>query len=126
MATSSLLVIALLLWLASRRMPRRRRFAVRGIGLIVALVVNPLSAWVVWEPVNKHLLGAMSVEAHEVELRGKTFREVRALFGAPTTSHDDGEVTTWNYRRPFFYLFGSKFQVHFRRGVVYYYEPFDD
>lgn len=73
------------------------RLAVIGIGLPLVLALNPFSGWVVWEPINKHLLTTMKEEAERVGLEGKNF-----------------------------YLLGSKFQVHFTSGVVSGWEPYDD
>ncbi len=128
MAGAALLVLGGFSWLLTRRKGRRTRWLAWGLLLPVLLAVNPCSGWIVWEPINKHLLTGMKAEAERVGLEGKTFPEIEALFGDPSFvwGPDDDEVVTWNYLRPPFYLFGSKFQVHFKRGVVSGWEAYDD
>lgn len=128
MAVVTIAISGLLAWVLVRRRSPRARTIVFGLVLPLFLVFNPLSGWIVWEPVNKHLLTTMKEEAERVGLEGKTFPEIRALFGEPgfVWGPDGNQVVTWNYPRPAFYLFASKFQVHFESGVVYGWEPYDD
>jgi hypothetical protein len=128
LAAVTILVSTLLAWALTRRRSARTRWIVRGIALPLFIALNPLSNWIFWEPLNKHLLTAMKMEAERVGLEGKTFTEIRWLFGEPSFvwGPNQEQVVTWNYLRPGWYLLGSKFQVHFRAGVVYGWEPYDD
>lgn len=128
MAAIAVVVLSVPLWLATRSKTRPVRLIVRGLVLPLLLLLNPFSGWILWEPINKHLLTSMKLEAERVGMEGKTFAEVRNLFGEPgfVWDRDKDGVVTWNYPRPRLYLFGSKFQVHFKGGVVYGWEPYDD
>lgn len=128
LAVVSVLFFGALAWALTRRRSRRTKWVVRGVVLPLLIVLSPFSNWVFWESLNRRQLTTMKLEAEQVGLEGKTFTEIRSLFGDPSFvwGPNQEQVVTWNYLRPRWYLLGSKFQVHFRQGIVYGWEPFDD
>lgn len=126
MAALSLAALTPIAVLIARKRRRWRRLTFVALEAFLVLV-NPLSNWVAFEPLNKHLLTKMADQARAVGFAGLTPEEVKAMFGAPSSvvSYSEGTVT-WNYKPPWFYLMGSKFQAHFANGKVVSWEAYDD
>ena len=118
---------------------RRRRY----VALLCPLVVlaNPLQQPIFLESLDTHMNYRMRDRAEQLQIIGKTPKEVRQLFGkahesgpsTPRTIDRDGNLTwqgdtytTWEYQPLPVYWMGSRFQVFFVDGKVRNFEANDD
>lgn len=94
--------------------------------MVLALLWNPISQFLILEPFDNMRGAALNKQAHMAGIVGMDEDQVRSLFGEPSWTWSDSEVLTWEYEQIPGYWFSSNFQVFFKSGVVYAVEPNDD